>query len=68
MPLRLKEGVGDVPQLRRDALHAQALVAEVLSGQHIDLRERLVVAHEVEGFLGREDEVQALGELLEQAA
>ena len=36
----LEVGIRDCTKLRRDALHAQALIAEVFSGEHIYLGER----------------------------
>ena len=58
-PFRFKILVGDAAQLGRDAFHAQALVAEVLPGQHIDLCKGLVVGHIVQGLPGGKDQVQA---------
>ena len=38
----------------------------MLSGQHIDLGQRLVFWHEREGFLGREDQIQTSCKLLKR--
>ena len=62
---RFQVPVGDGPQLRRNALHTEALVAEVLAGQHVDLGQGLVVPRVVESLPGREQQVQVPGELLE---
>src|ERR1039458_1456162 len=58
---RLKKGVSDLPQLRRDALHAQTFVAEVFPGENVDFHECLVITHEVQRHFGRKHDVQALG-------
>ena len=57
-------GIGDSPELGRNPFHAQALVAEMLSRQYVDFRELLIIRHKVEGFLGRKDKIEALGEFL----
>ena len=49
-PFRLKICIGNAAQLGRDALHAQALIPEVLSRQHVDLGKGLIVGHIVKGL------------------
>src|ERR1700730_4618343 len=62
-----KEGVNDVPQLRRNSFHTEAAVTKVLFSQSIDLCQSLVPRHELQRLLGGKNEIKALGEFLEEA-
>ena len=54
--------VGDGPQLRRNPLHAEPPVPEVLARQYADPGQGLVVPYVVERLLRREHQVEASGQ------